>query len=192
MSDPVTKRPAIILDRDGVINQDSKHYIKSVAEFHLYPRSIEAIKRLYQVGWPIFVITNQSGIGRGYYSEQTLADMHEVLLKQVREHDGDIQAIYFCPHHPDDNCNCRKPKTGLFEQLANEHDIDLNESYYIGDKASDVQAGLNASCTPVLVRTGQGLENVDAEIVSDNQVMIFADLLAFVESFIATENSDAS
>lgn len=178
------KKPAIILDRDGVINQDSTQYIKNVAEFHIYERSLLAISRLHKAGWPIFVITNQSGIARGLYDEDTLADIHRVMFINVIEHGGDIQAIYYCPHHPSENCECRKPKIGLFEQLALEHNIDLIESYYIGDKATDVQAGLNAGCTPVLVRSGQGLENFDTKVVCDNEVMIFDDLLDFVESYL--------
>lgn len=178
------KRPAIILDRDGVINQDSEEFIKNVAEFHLYPRSLIAIKKLHQAGWPIFIITNQSGIARGLYDETVLADIHRVMFKAVIKEGGDIQAIYYCPHHPRDHCECRKPKSGLFEQLALEHNIDLMESYYVGDKASDVEAGLNAGCTPVLVRSGQGLENFDTKVVCDNEVMIFNDLLDFVDTHL--------
>lgn len=178
------KRPAIILDRDGVINKDSKNYIKSVAEFHCYERSLIAISQLHSAGWPIFVITNQSGIARGLYDDKTLADIHRVMFQNVIAKGGDIQAIYYCPHHPSDACGCRKPGTDLFDQLALEHNIDLMESYYIGDKATDVEAGLNAGCTPILVRSGQGLENFDSKVVCDNEVMIFDDLLDFVESYL--------
>lgn len=178
------KKPAIILDRDGVINQVSAQFIKNVAEFQLYERSLIAISKLHQAGWPIFIITNQAGLAYGLFDEEILADIHRSMFKAVINAGGDIQAIYYCPHHPESRCACRKPRTGLFEQLALEHDIDLMESYYIGDKATDVEAGLNAGCTPVLVRSGQGLENFDTKVVCDNEVMIFDDLLDFVENYI--------
>jgi len=112
---------AIILDRDGVINQDSPDYIKHVDELHLFDTSIQAIAKLHLAGLKVFIITNQSGIGRGLYSEQTLTAMHRKLYSAVIAAGGDIQAIYYCPHHPDEKCLCRKPKTTLFERLSVEH-----------------------------------------------------------------------
>ena len=181
-------KAAVILDRDGVINADSKNHIKSLDEFKLLPRSVNAIANLHKAGWPVFVITNQSGLERGLYDEATLASMHRYLYQEVLKQGGDIRAIYYCPHHPDSHCDCRKPKPGLFQQLALEHNIDLSKSYYVGDKTTDIEVALAVKAQPILVKTGKGLLTLDNAIVEQNSIPVYADLHNFVINLLTQKN----
>jgi D-glycero-D-manno-heptose 1,7-bisphosphate phosphatase len=168
----------VILDRDGVINEDSDDYIKSLDEWKPYPQAIEAIAHLARHGWTITVATNQSGIARGYYDEAELARMHEHLLTLVRGAGGDIMHIAYCPHGPDDNCACRKPRTGLLDEIQNALKLDsLNGAWLVGDSLRDLQAGKSKGCHSVLVRTGKGRRTEAKEALGDAQ--IFDDLAAF-------------
>ena len=146
----------VVLDRDGVINEDSDEFVKTLDEWIPIDGSIEAIARLYEHGFTIAVATNQSGIGRGLISEDALDEMHAKLLELVREAGGDIATIAYCPHKPDDYCDCRKPQSGLFDQIANTIGCDLEGAWTIGDSLRDLQAGAARGCIPVLVRTGKG------------------------------------
>lgn len=146
----------IILDRDGVINQDSDNYIKSVDEFIPLPGSIEAIARLNQAGYRVTVATNQSGIARGYYDIATLNAMHEKLRRLLSSHGAVIDMIAFCPHGPDDNCNCRKPKAGMYRDIAKRFEISLQGVPVIGDSLRDLTAANEVGARPILVRTGKG------------------------------------
>lgn len=147
----------IILDRDGVINEDSDAYIKSMEEWRPYPQAIAAMARLFQAGWTISVATNQSGIARGYYDEAVLASMHEHLHRLVEEAGGKISHIAYCPHGPGDSCDCRKPKAGLLEQIQQALCLDtLEGAWMVGDSLRDLQAGIKKGCHPILVRTGKG------------------------------------
>lgn len=146
----------IILDRDGVINQDSDAFIKSPEEWLPIPGSLEAIALLNQAGLKVVVITNQSGIARGLFDLATLAAIHSKMQLAVEALGGDIDSIYFCPHGPDDNCACRKPKPGLFHSLAKEKQIDLSGIFSIGDSLRDIQASLAVNASPILVKTGKG------------------------------------
>jgi len=150
----------IILDRDGVINQDSDGYIKSPEEWIPIPGSLEAIAELNRAGYQVVVITNQSGIGRGYYSEEMLQKIHAKMEKALEQVGGKIEKIYYCPHAPEENCNCRKPKTALFEQVAHDFDVDLKDVFFVGDKFQDFQAAKNAGCKFILVQTGYGVEAI--------------------------------
>lgn len=174
----------VILDRDGVINQDSDDYVKSLAEWIPYPSAIEAIARLSQAGWTVAVATNQSGIARGYYTEETLAEMHEELCRQVTEAGGEIAHIAWCPHGPDDHCCCRKPLPGLLEQVRDTLQLPgLAGSWMVGDSLRDLQAGAPMGCRPVLVRTGKGqrtLEQHPELAAPDNDTLIFDSLADFV------------
>jgi D-glycero-D-manno-heptose 1,7-bisphosphate phosphatase len=149
-------RVDIILDRDGVINLDSDAYVKSADEWIPIANSIKAIAQLHQAGHRVFVATNQSGIGRGYFSLETLNAMHEKMLTLVHQAGGEITDIAYCPHSPDDNCSCRKPKAGLYEQLALKHHIKLNETIVIGDSLRDLEAAQRVGASPILVLTGKG------------------------------------
>lgn len=146
----------IILDRDGVINYDSDTYVKSAEEWHPIPGSLEAIARLNRAGYRVLIATNQSGIGRGLFDAHALHAMHRKMKALLAPLGGCVDAIFCCPHAPQDNCACRKPKPGLFEQIASAQDVDLTMATAVGDSARDVQAALTAGAKPVLVRTGKG------------------------------------
>lgn len=146
----------VILDRDGVINQDSDDYIKSEEEWIPLPGSIEAIARLCRAGFKVAVATNQSGLGRGYFSIAELDAMHAKLRRLVAEAGGRIDSIHFCPHKPEDGCSCRKPKPELLDAISSELGVGLEGTPLVGDSLRDLEAGLARGCTPILVRTGKG------------------------------------
>lgn len=145
----------IILDRDGVINQDSDAYIKSLAEWQPLPGSIEAIARLSRAGYTVVVATNQSGLARGYFTQATLDAIHGRLRALVEQAGGELGGIYYCPHGPDDHCDCRKPKPGLLDQIVTDYG-NVSGAPMIGDSLRDLEAGVARDCHPVLVLTGKG------------------------------------
>jgi D-glycero-D-manno-heptose 1,7-bisphosphate phosphatase len=145
----------VFLDRDGVINEDSPDYVKSWAEFRFIPGSLAAIAELTKRGFRILVISNQSGVGRGLITPSALARMHRNLVAAAAESGGRIDDIFFCPHRPDENCECRKPRPGLFRKACREHAVDLSAAVMVGDSAKDVIAARRAGCAlSVLVETG--------------------------------------
>ncbi len=146
----------IILDRDGVINYDSDNFVKSVDEFIPLPGSIEAIARLCQAGFRVAIATNQSGIARSYYDLDTLNAMHDKLRSELANHGGSIDMIAFCPHGPDDNCDCRKPLPGMYMSIAKRFDTSLKGVPVIGDSLRDLQAAQTVGASPMLVKTGKG------------------------------------
>ncbi|MEJ2660480.1 MAG: D-glycero-beta-D-manno-heptose 1,7-bisphosphate 7-phosphatase [Desulfobacteraceae bacterium] len=147
----------IFLDRDGVINYDSPDYVKSWDEFRFLPGSLEALASLTAAGYHLILITNQAGVGRGLIPAPVLDDMHRRLRQAVVEQGGRIFDIFHCPHHPDDNCGCRKPAPGMILQAATRHHIDTAGAVMIGDNAKDIACGLRAGCgVTILVRTGNG------------------------------------
>ena len=151
-------RELIILDRDGVINRDSKEFVKSPEEWLPLPGSIEAIARLSQAGYTLAVASNQSGLARGLFDRATLDAMHDKLHGLVNEAGGHIDRIVVCPHGPDDDCDCRKPKPGLLHQLGQHYGQPLEGVIAVGDSLRDLQAAAAVSARPVLVRTGNGAE----------------------------------
>lgn len=174
----------VILDRDGVINQDSDDFIKTVEEFIPIPGSLDAMARLTKAGYKIAVATNQSGIGRGLYSVETLHAMHDKLNKLLAEKGGKIEAIFYCPHSPEDDCLCRKPRPGLMHQIAERFQIDLNGVPIIGDSLRDLQAGQAVGCFPVLVKTGKGLRTIKKAEGLEG-VVIYEDLADAVNALLA-------
>lgn len=148
----------VILDRDGVINEDSPDYIKSPEEWHAVPGSLEAIALLSENNIRVFVATNQAGIARGKLTQASLDAIHEKMFREVEAAGGRIVDLRYCPHHPNDNCRCRKPRPGLLEDLAGAHDLDLAEGDYVGDSLKDLRAAEAAKCRGVLVLTGNGAE----------------------------------
>lgn len=154
------KQKYVLLDRDGVINHDSDDYIKSSAEWLPINGSLEAIALLNQHGFKIVVISNQSGIARGYYTLETLSAIHTKMYNLLAEKGGKIEAVYFCPHAPTDNCDCRKPKTGLLEQFSTEKNTSLKNIFFIGDSLSDIKAAQAVAALPILVKTGKGLKTL--------------------------------
>jgi D-glycero-D-manno-heptose 1,7-bisphosphate phosphatase len=164
----------VILDRDGTINQDSDQYIKSPAEWKPIPGSLEAIARLTQGGWRCVVATNQSGIARGLFDMATLNAIHAEMHRAVGRAGGRIDAIFFCPHAADSNCECRKPKPGLLREIASRLDVELEGVPMIGDALRDVEAAAAVGAKPYLVLTGKGRKTRDAgglppgtEVVAD-------------------------
>lgn len=145
-------RPAVFLDRDGTIIKDAE-YLSSVDELEVFEFAAEALRLLKEKGYLLIVLTNQSGIARGFFDEATMQTVHDALQGQLN---GLIDAIYFCPHGPDDGCDCRKPGVGMIKQAASEHSIDLANSWMIGDKKSDIETGFNAGVGTALVLTGYG------------------------------------
>ncbi len=175
----------VILDRDGVINEDSDAYVKSVEEWQPIAGSIDAIATIRRLGFEVAVATNQSGIARGYFSLDTLQAMHDKLQGLLREADTDIGPIAFCPHGPDDDCDCRKPKPGLLYQIAEHYEQELNQAYMVGDSLRDLQAGRAAGCHCVLVKTGKGKATwkkiVSGEAGDWPDLLVFDSLLNFSE-----------
>ena len=146
----------IILDRDGVINEDSEEYIKHPDEWIAIAGSLQAIARLHQAGWTIAIASNQSGLARGYFDVATLASIHQKLRRELAHFGGAIDAFFVCPHGPGDGCSCRKPLPGLFHDIAHRYDVSLAGVPAVGDSLRDLQASHAAGSTPWLVQTGNG------------------------------------
>ena len=168
----------VILDRDGVINQDSANYIKNENEWIPIPGSLESIAQLTQNNFKVIIVTNQSGIGRGVYSMENLNQIHRKMHRLLADMGGRIDSIFICPHsdEDEDECECRKPKTGLLLQAEKALGINLKGSYFVGDKFSDVQCALAHECKHLLVKTGYGeitLKNHDT-----SQAQVFENLLS--------------
>ncbi|NLX18412.1 MAG: D-glycero-beta-D-manno-heptose 1,7-bisphosphate 7-phosphatase [Desulfobulbus sp.] len=188
-------RPAVFLDRDGTINEQMG-YINHLSRFHLLPGVGHAIRQLNEFGLPVIVVTNQSGVARGYFPESLLEAVHAKMARLLEEEGAHVDGLYVCPHHPEAreeryriNCTCRKPKTGLLEQAAQELKLDLQKSYVVGDRWSDIRCGRAAQARTVLVLTGYGLgefcyvaqeEGVQPDHVAD-------DLIGAVQWIIARE-----
>ena len=166
----------IILDRDGVINRDSDDFVKTLDEWIPIPGSIEAIAALSRAGWTVAVATNQSGLARGYFTRATLEAMHQHLQNLVAQRGGRIDLIVHCPHGPDDGCACRKPLTGLFENIAAHFAVSLNGVPTVGDSLRDLQAGAAVGCRPILVRTGKGATTENKSLPPG--ALVFDDLAA--------------
>jgi D-glycero-D-manno-heptose 1,7-bisphosphate phosphatase len=165
----------IILDRDGVINFDSDQFIKSPDEWKPIPGSLEAIGRLTREGWRVVVATNQSGLARGLFEMATLNAIHAKMHKAVAQAGGRIEAVFYCPHAADTNCDCRKPKSGLFDEIAARYGRDLNDVPAIGDSLRDLQAAVRVGAQPYLVRTGKGEKTLAAGGLPKD-TPVFADL----------------
>ncbi|MCL4409033.1 MAG: D-glycero-beta-D-manno-heptose 1,7-bisphosphate 7-phosphatase [Gammaproteobacteria bacterium] len=171
----------VILDRDGVINHDSDAYIKTLEEWIPYPAAISAIARLTHSGYTVAIATNQSGISRGYYDVAILNAMHERLVALVEAQGGRIAHIAYCPHGPDDCCDCRKPLPGLLLEIQQRLGITtLEGSWMVGDSLRDLQAGQAVGCRTVLVRTGKGA-NTEMKSIGLENSRIFDDLAEFTE-----------
>ena len=148
-------KKVVFLDRDGTINRDSPDYVKSRAEFEFLPGSLEAIKALTANGFTIIVLTNQSALPRQLISLEELKHIHDMLLQAVRSNGGEIKDIFYCPHMPEDKCDCRKPEPGLILNARHKYSIDLADAVMVGDSYRDIGCGINAGCgKTVLVKTG--------------------------------------
>lgn len=174
----------IILDRDGVINEDSEHFIKTPAEWIPIPGSLEAIAQLNQAGHIVTIATNQSGIARGLYSEAALHAIHAKMQQALAAVGGRIDSIFYCPHHPDEGCSCRKPKPGLLQQIAAHYRrSDFTDAMLIGDAERDIAAAKAVHCRAILVQTGKGSHTLAKNVLTDD-VLVFADLAAAVHAIV--------
>ncbi len=173
----------VILDRDGVINHDSDQYIKNPDEWEAIPGSLEAIARLNQEGYRVVVATNQSGVGRGLFDMDTLNAIHEKMVRALADVGGRIDAIFFCPHTSADECDCRKPKAGLFREIEARFNADMSEVPAVGDSLRDLQAALEVGAKPLLVLTGKGKKTVKDPALPKG-VPHFADLADAVEHIL--------
>ena len=148
----------IFLDRDGVINRNPLNwgYVRTWKEFNFIPNAQKAIRDLTENGYRIIVVTNQAGIGRGLFSEESLTDIHSRMVADIKDAGGSIDTIYYCPHHPEAGCKCRKPKPGMLTRATREKNIELPDAYLIGDSTTDIEAGQRAGVSAFLVLTGHG------------------------------------
>ncbi len=176
----------VILDRDGVINHDSDNYIRSVDEWRPIPGSLEAIARLTKAGYTVAVATNQSGIARGYYDEAEMHAMHEKMAGLLRPMGGKVDLITFCPHGPDDACDCRKPLPGMMKQIADHFGVGLDGVPVVGDSLRDLEAGLAVGATPYLVRTGKGERTIASGNLPEG-IPVYDDLGDFVDALMKAE-----
>ena len=178
----------IILDRDGVINQDSDAYIKSADEWQPIPGSIDAIARLSKAGYHVAVATNQSGLGRELFDLDDLEAIHEKMRELVATAGGHIAGIYYCPHLPTAGCACRKPAPGLLDAIAEDFHTSLSGVSFIGDSLKDLQAGVARQCRPILLRTGKGANHekrlVDEVNEDVRNAQVHDDLATAVDSLL--------
>jgi D-glycero-D-manno-heptose 1,7-bisphosphate phosphatase len=164
----MTNDRAVFLDRDGVLMRDS-NYVGHVDRVELIAGAPEALRRLQDAGFRLFVVTNQSGVGRGYFTREAVAEIHALLNRHFDAAGVHIERYYVCPHHPEDNCDCRKPKPKFLREAAQEFGLDLSRCFMIGDRKSDIQCGVNAGTKTILVLTGAGRETLaEGAVVPDH------------------------
>lgn len=178
----------ILLDRDGVINEDSSSYIKSPVEWQPIASSLEAIARLNEAHYKVVIITNQSGIARGYYNNFTLDSIHEKMKTALQPYGGHIDAIFICPHHPDENCLCRKPKPALLLNALLQYAATPEDTVYVGDRWSDIAAAQAAHCIPVLVKTGQGMDTLKSHAQLCQSIRTYDNLAHYVKDLLSHEH----
>jgi D-glycero-D-manno-heptose 1,7-bisphosphate phosphatase len=182
-------KKACFLDRDGVLIVEA-HYLSKPSQVEIIPGVPEALKKLKDAGYLIIVVTNQAGIARGYFPEDNVAMVHAEIDRQLKKAGTSIDAYYYCPHHLEGsipelsiNCECRKPKPGMFFQAAKDHDINLSESFMVGDKFSDIEAAKNAGCKQaVMVRTGHGKTQLEKQ--SPGNTPVFDNLPAAINALL--------
>lgn len=174
----------VALDRDGVINVDSPDYIKSKDEWHPIPGSIEAIALICNKGYKVYIATNQAGLARSLFSLTDLTEMHDKLHHLVEQAGGKISHIMFCPHHPDEQCDCRKPQPGLLKQIEVHAGESMMGQYFVGDSLKDIQAAQSIDAKPALVLTGNGSKT---KTQIDSTVPTFANLSEFAEKLVCAK-----
>lgn len=168
---------AIFLDRDGVLIENRPDYVKAWEEVEIFPHTFEAMRKLAQTGRPIVMVTNQSCVGRGIVTAAWIEEVHQRLIAEITANGGRIDAVYFCPHHPQEPCECRKPLPGMLKQAAQDLNLDLTASFMVGDAVSDVETARAVGTKGILVRTGRGEEQVPLLAAHpDWDVPILADL----------------
>jgi len=185
-----TARRAVFVDRDGTINVE-KDYLHRSEDFEFIPGAPEAIRRLKDAGFLVVVVTNQSGVARGYYDERAVATLHAHIQERLATYGTRIDGFYLCPHHPTEgvgayriDCDCRKGSPGMLLRASREHDINLRLSYMVGDKMADIEAGIAAGCQSVLVRTGYGVKDEPKVAARFPGTKVCGDLAAAVEHIL--------
>ncbi|MCK4994859.1 MAG: D-glycero-beta-D-manno-heptose 1,7-bisphosphate 7-phosphatase [Candidatus Omnitrophica bacterium] len=174
----------IFLDRDGVINRDKRDYVRSWDEFDFLPNVFVALRKLTELRYKIIIISNQAGISKGLYTQGSLSEMTEKMLERIRRNSASIHAVHYCQHRDEDNCSCRKPKTGLFKQALLGKAIDLNETFFVGDSQRDIEAGKNLGCKTILVLSGHTKKEQEVLDFKFKPDFVAVDLLDAVESVI--------
>ena len=165
-------KPAVFLDRDGVLTEE-KGYVTSKDELSIFHYAADCVKKIHDKGYYAIVITNQSGVARGLFTEEALQEMNQYLIRQTG-----VDAVYYCPHHPDAGCRCRKPQKGMFERACRDFAIDVEHSYMVGDRAGDIIAGQNAGVQTVLLESGYGTARLETEVKPD---FVFDDLTEVIK-----------
>ena len=179
----MTKNKAIILDRDGTLLED-KNYAYKIEDLELLPGIIDGL-RILKEDFIFFIVTNQSGIGRGYYSVEDFHKFNNHLIKMLKKEDIDIIKTYFCPHKKEDQCECRKPKTKFIDEIIDEYNIDIKDSWMVGDHPSDIQFGINAGCKTVFLTTGHGDKHEhELESLGINPTSIADNFLVMVKTIL--------
>jgi D-glycero-D-manno-heptose 1,7-bisphosphate phosphatase len=185
----MNKKKAVFLDRDGVITEDPPHYAHRVDQVRIIPGSCEAIRLLNMSGFQVIVVSNQSGVAKGYYKEHDIGLFNEEMKRQLSLEGAYLDAEYYCPHHPDGvvkeyctACTCRKPQPGMLIRAAKQHRIDLNTSFMVGDKFSDIVAGKSVNCRTIFVLTGHGKDEVS--FLEGSTVPVAVNLLNAVKEYI--------
>lgn len=175
----------VILDRDGVINRERDDFVKSPDEWVPLPGSLEALAKLHQAGWTVAVASNQSGVARGLIAPEVLEAIHARMRRAVEEAGGHLDAIFHCPHGPEDGCTCRKPRPGLFQRIVRHYRTELKDVPCLGDRRRDLEAAVASGGQPVLVLTGKGMDTVRAGQLPPG-TMVFPDLAGFVDWRLAS------
>lgn len=178
MHNKIEQKPAVFLDRDGVLSVE-KSYVCTLDDLEIFPYVRECVRKIKEKGYYVIVVTNQSGVARGLFSEEVLQEMNSYLIEETG-----VDAVYYCPHYPNGKlekyrkeCNCRKPKTGMVEKACQEFQIDVKKSYMVGDRASDILLGQNAGLTTVLVESGYGTKRLEQEVTPDYIIEDLRDVL---------------
>ena len=193
MKKELQKNKACFLDRDGVLIEE-RNYISSPSEAEIFPETIQALKILRKNGFKIIVITNQGGVAKGYYKEESIFDVHKEIDRQLAKAKLKIDKYYYCPHHPEGMvkkysvaCRCRKPAPGLILDAVKDFNIDLSKSFLIGDKVSDIEAAQNAGCSAILVETGHGQEHVSNARIKN--IIVTKNILEAVKLFTGSNQN---
>lgn len=185
---------AVFLDRDGVVTQDPPHYAHKLDQLRLIPKSAKAIRLLNENGFKVIVISNQSGVARGYYKEKDVEIFNRAMKEKINQENANIDAIYYCPHHPESkileygiDCDCRKPNSGMLFKAAQDLEVDLKESFMVGDKMSDIIAGSTVGCVTILVLTGYGKSQLFKNHIKPDFISL--DLYDAVKNIIIAEKT---
>jgi len=184
---------AIFLDRDGVICENRSNHVKSWLEFRFLPEVKNSLLALSQLGLPIIVVTNQAVVGRGVVPVNVIDDIHQRMIAEVTAYGGRIDRVIYCPHRPEDNCHCRKPKPGMLLQVARESNIDLPQSYFIGDAVTDLMAARQVGCRAFLVLTGRGFQQLEPALKAINgQFSVARNLMEAATHILQAETQRAT